>query len=162
MSLINRITLVLAIMALVLQTTVASATTSNIDNVIDRTGTPKQHKDYDKYQNQRFNPLFDLGAWHGFLLPEKKDNYAAFTGPMIIAEEYSLFIAEKLEKLTLTDLITKQVLDFSKAQIIRDSKPGELKQSFTFKKLTLDLSLHFISNRTAIIETKITNHTDKT
>ena len=72
----------------------ALAATSNTSNIIDRTGSPKQHKEYDKYQNQRFNPLFDLGAWHGFLLPEKKSTYAAFTGPMVIAEEYSLFIAE--------------------------------------------------------------------
>jgi len=130
-------------------------------NVIDRTGTPQQHKDYDKYQNQRFNPLLDLGAWHGFLLPEQKNSYAAFTGPMVIAEEYSLFIAEKLEQLTLTDLSNNQGFDFSKAKITRSSKPGELQQSFVLKKLTLDLTLHFISNRTAIIETRISNHTNK-
>jgi len=159
MSLISRIPLVLVFMAL-LQATVVSAATSNTSNVIDRTGTPKQHKDYDKYQNQRFNPLLDLGAWHGFLLPEQENNYAAFTGPMVIAEEYSLFIAEKLEQLTLTDLKNNQIVDFSKAKITRTSKPGELKQSFAFKKLTLDLSLHFISNRTAIIKTKITNHSN--
>jgi len=140
---------------------IALAANSKTSNVIDRTGTPTQYKDYDKYQNQRFNPLFDLGAWHGFLLPEQENSYAAFTGPMVIAEEYSLFIAEKLEQLTITDLSNQQALDFSKAKITRTSKPGELQQSFTLKQLTLDLSLHFISNRTAIIETKITNHTDK-
>jgi putative isomerase len=26
-------------------------------NIIDRTGTPKRHKDYDHFQNQKFNPL---------------------------------------------------------------------------------------------------------
>ncbi|KGJ90395.1 alpha-glucosidase [Colwellia psychrerythraea] len=135
------------------------ATTSNTSDVIDRAGTPTQHKEYDKYQNQRFNPLFDLGAWHGFLLPEQKNNYAAFTGPMVIAEEYSLFIAEKLEQLTLTDLANKKVLDFSQAKISRTSKPGELQQSFVFKQLTLELNLHFISDRTAVIETKIINNT---
>jgi putative isomerase len=63
----------LALIFLTLLPFIASATTSNTSNVIDRTGTPKQHKEYDKYQNQRFNPLFDLGAWHGFLLPEKQN-----------------------------------------------------------------------------------------
>jgi len=130
------------------------------DNVIDRTGSPKQHKEYDKYQNQRFNPLFDLGAWHGFLLPEKKNSYAAFTGPMVIAEEYRLFIAEKFENLAITDLSNNQTLDFSKAKIIRTSKPGELQQKFVFNQFTLDLTLNFISNRTAIIETKITNNSN--
>ncbi len=135
--------------------------TFNISNVIDRTGNPKQHKEYDKYQNQRFNPLFDLGAWHGFLLPEQTSDEATFTGPMIIAEEYSLFIAEKLEQLSITNVSDNQALDFSKAKITRLSKPGQLQQSFVFENLTLQLNLNFISNRTAIIETKITNHSDE-
>jgi len=130
------------------------------NNVIDRTGNPKQHKEYDKYQNQRFNPLFDLGAWHGFLLPDKSSNFAAFTGPMVIAQEYSLFIAEQLEQFTITDLTNKKTLDYSKAKISRTSKPGELQQHFVFKELTLELNLQFISNRTAVITTKITNHSN--
>ncbi|WP_019026396.1 alpha-glucosidase [Colwellia piezophila] len=152
---------VLMLLTLILLPQLTLATTSNISDVIDRAGTPKQHKEYDKYQNQRFNPLFDLGAWHGFLLPEQDNNYAAFTGPMVIAEEYSLFIAEKLEQLTLTDLSKNQNLDFSHAKIIRMAKPGQLQQNFVFKQLTLELSLHFISSRTAIIETKITNHSNE-
>jgi putative isomerase len=163
MSLFSRAPLAIAFIALLLQPIISSATSSTsgiTNNVIDRTGTPKQHKAYDKYQNQRFNPLFDLGAWHGFLLPEQQSHYAAFTGPMVIAEEYSLFIAEKLEQLTLTDLSNKQAFDFSKAKITRTSKPGELQQRFTFKQLTIDLHLNFISNRTAIVETKITNHSN--
>jgi len=132
-----------------------------ISNVIDRTGTPTQFKNYDKYQNQRFNPLFDLGAWHGFLLPEQQNTYAAFTGPLIIAQEYSLFIAEKLEELSIVDLASKQPLDFSQAKISRNSQPGLLKQTFVFKQLTLKLCLRYISNRTAIITTEITNHSVK-
>jgi len=147
-------------MLLILSPLLVQATNST--NVIDRTGNPKQHKDYDKYQNQRFNPLLDLGAWHGFLLPEEQDHSAAFTGPMIIAQEYSLFIAEKLEQLTLTDLSNNQVFNFSTANITRTSAPGQLLQKFAFKELTLELSLHFISNRTAIIDTKITNLSNDT
>ena len=161
MPLFRKPSLTIMLLTLLLLPLTALATTSKTSDVIDRAGTPKQHKDYDKYQNQRFNPLFDLGAWHGFLLPEQENNYAAFTGPMVIAEEYSLFIAEKLEKLTLTDLTNKQVLDFSQAKISRTAKPGELHQNFAFKQLTLELSLYFISHRTAIIETKITNHSNE-
>lgn len=161
MSLISRKTLALVFSSLILLPLFSQATAIKTTNVIDRTGNPKQHKDYDKYQNQRFNPLFDLGAWHGFLLPEQKDLSSAFTGPMIIAEEYSLFIAEKLEQLSLTDLTTKQDFDFSKATITRHSRPGALQQTFVFKTLTLELNLHFISNRTAIIESRISNHSNK-
>ncbi len=160
MSLFSRNTIIPLFIALILSPLLVQATNST--NVIDRTGNPKQYKDYDKYQNQRFNPLLDLGAWHGFLLPEEQDHSAAFTGPMIIAQEYSLFIAEKLEQLTLTDLSNNQVLDFSTANITRTSAPGELLQKFVFKELTLELNLHFISNRTAIIDTKITNFSNDT
>ncbi|NQY47668.1 MAG: alpha-glucosidase [Colwellia sp.] len=160
MPLIRNASLALILISLMLLPFLTLATTSNTSGVIDRAGTPKQHKDYDKYQNQRFNPLFDLGAWHGFLLPEQENSYAAFTGPMVIAEEYSLFIAEKLELLTIKDLSRKEILDFSKAKIERTSSPGQLQQKFVFKELTLDLTLHFISSRTAIIETKITNHSN--
>ncbi|PKI14103.1 alpha-glucosidase [Colwellia sp. 12G3] len=157
MPLFRNTSFALILVTLILYPLLASATTSNTSNVIDRAGTPKQHKEYDKYQNQRFNPLFDLGAWHGFLLPEKQNTYAAFTGPMIIAQEYSLFIAEKLDQLTITDLANKQVLDLSLAKINRISKPGELQQTFTFEKFTLELNLHFVSSRTAMIETKFIN-----
>lgn len=163
MSLFSRNIIIPAFILLILSPLlVQAANSTNSTNVIDRTGNPKQHKDYDKYQNQRFNPLLDLGAWHGFLLPEEQDHSAAFTGPMIIAQEYSLFIAEKLEQLTLTDLSNNQVLDFSTANITRTSAPGELLQKFVFKELTLELNLHFISNRTAIIDTKITNFSNDT
>jgi putative isomerase len=79
---------------------------------------------------------------------------------MIIAQEYSLFIAEKLEQLTITDLANKQVLDLSLAKNSRISKPGELQQTFTFEKFTLELSLHFVSSRTAMIETQLINHSN--
>ena len=131
--------------------------TFDMSNVIDRTGNPKQHKDYDKYQNQRFNPLFDLGAWHGFLLPNEKDHDMVFTGPMIIAEEYSVYIAEKLEKLLLTDIESGKVIDLSEANITRLAKPGSLQQRFILPQLTLSLTLDFISDRTAIISTVINN-----
>ena len=131
--------------------------TITIKNAIDRTGTPKQYKDYDKYQNQKYNPFFDFGAWHGFLLPENKKTYAAFTGPMIIAQEYSLFIADALEQLTIIDTKTNEQLNFEQAVIQRYSQPGALIQQYKFKQLSIELTLRFISNRTALIETKITN-----
>lgn len=131
-------------------------------NVIDRTGIPHQHKDYDIYQNQKFNPFFDLGAWHGFLLPDEKESYGAFTGPMIIAQEYSLFIADKLEHLSITDNESNKELDFSKAKSTNYSQPGALFQQYSFPQFTVTLTLHFISNRTALISTNIENKTNKT
>jgi len=130
-------------------------------NVIDRTGTPQQHKDYDSYQNQKFNPFFDMGAWHGFLLPDDKSGYGAFTGPMIIAQEYSLFIAEQLEQLRIIDNNTQKAVDLTSAELAIYSQPGALIQHYALPQFDLTLSLHFISNRTALISTKIANKTDQ-
>ena len=81
-----------------------SATLANqYQNVIDRSGTPLQFRDFDSYANLKYNPLLDLGAWHGFLLPASDSEWGGFTGPMVIAEEYSLFFARELDKLTLSD-----------------------------------------------------------
>jgi putative isomerase len=142
--------------------TVAQENETNLPkNLIDRTGTPKKHKDYDSYKNQRYNPLFDLGAWHGFLLPNEKNALGAFTGPLIITQEYGLFIAEKLEQLNV-ELISKsgevKYLDFSQAKHQQYSAPGVLCQNYHFKELSIELTLRFASNRTAIIVTKITSN----
>ncbi len=134
---------------------------SSFSNAIDRTGTPKQFKDYDQYKNQRFNPFFDLGSWHGFLLPELKNDFASFTGPMIIAEEYSLFIAKKLEQLKIKNTVTGQVYNFKNAKSNIYSLPGSLVQRFEFKNLLVELKLQFASDRSALISTKLINKTDR-
>lgn len=131
------------------------------DNIINRFGQPKKSKDYDKYQNQKFNPLLDLGAWHGYLLPKDKAAYGTFTGPMIIAQEYSLFIAEQLEKITISDLSTGVDLAFSNAKQTIKSKPGLLIQRYEFEEFTVELSLRFVSSRTALVKTLIKNKSVK-
>jgi putative isomerase len=45
----------------------------DFNNVIDRTGSPEYMRDYDFDDHQRFNPFFDLGAWHGHLLPDNQE-----------------------------------------------------------------------------------------
>ncbi|WDE08832.1 alpha-glucosidase [Thalassomonas viridans] len=130
-------------------------------NTIDRFGVPTKHKDYDSYKNQRFNPLLDMGSWHGFLLPDDPAAYGAFTGPMIIAQEYSLFIADKLEQLTIEDADSKKTFDFAEAESDHFSLPGALVQRYRFAELSVDFTLRFISNRTALVETRLINHTSQ-
>lgn len=131
----------------------------SVRNAVDRSGIPQQHKDYDSYLNQKFNPFFDLGAWHGFLLPDNKSAYGSFTGPMIIAQEYSLFIADKLEQLSIVDVKSGKKIDFATAKLDIYSQPGALIQQYSFPTLEVTLELHFISNRTALITTLIENKT---
>lgn len=126
-------------------------------STINRMGIPRKHKDYDENQNQKFNPLFDLGAWHGFLLPDHESAYGAFTGPMIIAQEYSLFIAGTLEKLSIVDKNSHKAFNFSTAEKQIYSMPGELIQQYQFDSIIVQFNLRYISNRTAMVKTEIIN-----
>ncbi|WP_042149021.1 MULTISPECIES: alpha-glucosidase [unclassified Pseudoalteromonas] len=150
-----------ALSLLVLSSLSSSVNASNTTyaDVINRFGSPEQMKDYDKYGNQKFSPLLDMGSWHGFLLPDEDSLLGAFTGPMIIAEEYSLFLAESLERLTLVNQNTGNNYDFSKANKQLNSLPGSLKQSYIWSDLKLELSLSFATDRSAIVSTKISNLT---
>jgi len=138
----------------------AFAVTSSHNNVIDRSGVPLAMKDYDKYANQRFNPLFDLGSWHGFIQPDDVAYYGGFTGPMIIAQEYSLNLASQLERLSLSDANGERDYNLAKAKISLNNSPGQLSQRYDFQELSLIIELNFVSNRTALVTTELINHTD--
>ena len=129
-------------------------------NVINRFGTPAAHQDFDNYRNQRFNPLFDAGAWHGFLLPGDDAALGTFAGPLVIAEEYAVFIADKLEQLKLKRLSDGLVLDYADAQRELYAKPGSLHQRFDLGSLAVALDLHFVSSRSALVRTRLTNTGD--
>jgi putative isomerase len=128
-------------------------------NTIDRFGVPFAHQSFDSYQNQKFNPLFDLGSWHGFLIPNTAKNYGAFPGPMVIMEEYGVYIAENLEKLSIYDQTTQLEFSLATAKKSHYSLPGSLHQRYQFDDLTVTLSLFFVNERTALIKTTLTNHT---
>lgn len=129
-------------------------------NTIDRTGVPFAYQSFDAYQNQQFNPLFDLGSWHGFLLPNTSDTYGAFTGPLVIMEEYGVYIADKMDKLTIFDLSNQREFSLDNAKKSIYSLPGSLHQSYIFEELTITLSLYFVSERTALIKTVLQNSTN--
>ncbi|MDG1750243.1 MAG: alpha-glucosidase [Thalassotalea sp.] len=129
-------------------------------NTLDRSGVPFAHQSFDSYQNQQFNPLFDLGSWHGFLLPNTAESYGAFPGPMVIMEEYGVYIAEKLDKLSIYDQISHLEYSLNNAKKSHYSLPGSLHQRYQFDDLTVTLSLFFVSERTALIKTTLTNNTN--
>ena len=71
-------------------------------NVINRSGAPHYMLDYDFDEHQRFNPFFDLGAWHGHLLPDGPEGIGGFPGPALLTEEYINFMATNFDRLTVT------------------------------------------------------------
>ena len=134
--------------------------TSHHKNIVNRVGEPNAFQEFDKYGNQRFNPMFDNGSWHGFLLPESAQTLGGFTGPMVIAQEYSVFIAKQLEQLHLTDLSTNKAIPWQSFDKKLYSLPGELIQQYQNDLLTIKIKLRFVSNRTALALLTIENNTD--
>lgn len=135
----------------------ASGEDNQFKNLIDRSGTPAAHQDFDQYGNQQYNPLFDAGSWHGFLLPASHDELGGFTGPMVIAEEYGVFIAQQLEKLTLFDQENGQAIDWQTFSLEKYSLPEKLVQQYHREDIKVTFTLQFVSNRTALISTSIEN-----
>ena len=132
----------------------------NLKDSLNHFGEPNYVKVFDDYRNQKFSPMFDLGAWHGFLLPEQPKNYGSFTGPMVIAQEYGVYLSRNLEKLILKDQISGKVYDFSSAKSEIYSTSGTLFQQFEFNDLIVSLKLTFASNRSALVITQILNKTE--
>lgn len=127
-------------------------------NNINREGEPSAYREFDQYKNQRFNPLFDLGSWFGFLLPNDKE-FGAFPGPMVIAQEYPLYIAKSLEKISIRNSQTQQVYNLTTAKKVIENRPGKLIQHIEFDDLTVGLTLQFIDKNTAAVVTQINNKT---
>lgn len=123
-------------------------------NVINRTGAPQYMQDYDADDHQRFNPLFDDGAWHGHLLPASADGMGGFPGPALLTEEYINFMADNFDRLTLYKNGKKVALSMTAYSI-----PGALYQKLTAPGISVEMTLRFATARTSLLETKITTDT---
>ncbi|OCH32170.1 alpha-glucosidase [Aliivibrio fischeri] len=123
-------------------------------NVIDRTGSPDYMRDYDFDDHQRFNPFFDMGAWHGHLLPDNDDGMGGFPGTALLTEEYINFMANNFDRLSVYKDGKK--VEFSMEAY---SLPGALVQILTSDDVTIEMTLRFATNRTSLVETKIITNT---
>ncbi|WP_394135327.1 alpha-glucosidase [Aliivibrio fischeri] len=123
-------------------------------NVIDRTGSPDYMRDYDFDDHQRFNPFFDMGAWHGHLLPDNDDGMGGFPGTALLTEEYINFMANNFDRLSVYKDGKK--VEFSMEAY---SLPGTLVQILTSDDVTIEMTLRFATNRTSLVETKIITNT---
>ncbi|EGQ7740796.1 alpha-glucosidase [Vibrio parahaemolyticus] len=138
------------------------APTSEFTNVIDRTGNPTYLRDYDSYSNLKYNALTDNGAWHGHLLPEDAAGYGAFGGIMQVTQEYAHFMSgQTFDKLTLTDKVSGQTYDLSNAEAKVYSIPGALVQVLDLDDIHVQMVLRFVTDRSSLVETLITNKTDR-
>ncbi|MCS2170016.1 alpha-glucosidase [Scandinavium sp. TWS1a] len=138
--------------ALLLSLSAHAATADNYKNVINRVGAPQYMHDFDSDDHQRFNPFFDLGAWHGHLLPDGPATMGGFPGPALLTEEYINFMATNFDRLTVYRGGKK--VDFT---LQAWSIPGALMQTLTAPGVKITMTLRFASPRTSLLETKITS-----
>lgn len=136
--------------ALLMSFSAHAANADNYKNVINRTGAPQYMKDYDYDDHQRFNPFFDLGAWHGHLLPDGPNTMGGFPGVALLTEEYINFMASNFDRLTVWQDGKK--VDFT---LEAYSIPGALVQKLTAKDVQVEMTLRFATPRTSLLETKI-------
>lgn len=123
-------------------------------NVINRSGAPHYMLDYDFDEHQRFSPFFDLGAWHGHLLPNGPEGMGGFPGPALLTEEYINFMANNFDRLSLYKNGEKVRFSMTAYSI-----PGALIQRLTAPGITVKLTLRFATARTSLLETQITSDT---
>ncbi|QUM81246.1 alpha-glucosidase [Moritella sp. 5] len=126
--------------------------TTEYKNVIDRSGSPEYMRDYDFYDHQRFNPFFDLGAWHGHLLPDNDEGMGGFPGTALLTEEYINFMSNNFDRLSVFKNGKKVAFTMDAYSL-----PGALVQKLTSDDVTVELTLRFASNRTSLLETKVTS-----
>lgn len=140
--------------ALLMSFSALAANADGFKNVIDRTGAPGYMHDYDYDDHQRFNPFFDLGSWHGHLLPDGPTTMGGFPGVALLTEEYINFMATNFDRLTVYQHGKK--VDFT---LEAWSIPGALVQKLSSKEVQVEMTLRFASPHTSLLETKITSNT---
>lgn len=145
--------LVLAMLMMSIKTSANSE--PSYKNLINRTGTPYYMQDFEQGGHQRFSPLFDLGAWHGHLLPDK-EHAGGFSGPALVTEEYLNFIAPYFEKLSVYKGDSINSANKIELTMQAYSVPGALVQELKGEGVAITLTLRFVSNRTSLVKTQIT------
>ena len=140
--------------ALALSFSAHAATATDFKNVINRTGAPLFMQDFDYDDHQRFNPFFDMGAWHGHLLPDGPQTQGGFPGVALLTEEYINFMATNFDRLSVYQNGKK--VDFT---LEAYSLPGALVQKLSARDVQIVMTLRFASARTSLLETRITSKT---
>ncbi|GAB7088118.1 MGH1-like glycoside hydrolase domain-containing protein [Marinifilum fragile] len=125
-------------------------------NILNIQGVPAKQYDLKPFG------FSDMGAWHGYALPHQDSTtyYGGFAGPLSM-KMWGQWLGKNLCQLVLTDANTNQEIDLSKAKAEMIYKPGKLQQKLQLQDITIDIQLVFASNRTSLIQTSISNNSNK-
>lgn len=131
-------------------------------NLMPVFGVPQATESRDAQGNMSIPWVFmDQGAWHGYHLPDTNETefYASFPGPLVIAEEYSLWLSQALERLVIIDADTKQAISLGRGR--RAQLPGRLVQEYHADGVHLSLTLIFEGPRSALVHTHLENTSEQ-
>jgi putative isomerase len=122
-------------------------------------GVPREAEHRDNRGNLYLPAVYtDLGAWHGY--HQATDSARGrFPGPMIIAEEYSIHLADAIEVWSVAADGVAQAPET--AAFSSRSEPWGLFQQLQWPVASLTLELEYLDSRTAIATTRLTNTSDK-
>ncbi|ABZ74668.1 glycoside hydrolase family 37 [Shewanella halifaxensis HAW-EB4] len=141
----------------------SSLDSADYQNLLPYQGTPTSMEQRDSNGNLTIGSVYtDQGAWHGFHLPDNADYYGGFTGPLFIAQEYSLHLSDSLQRLQLINIDKDEFIALDSASRIEIySRPDALVQTFIWSGFQLNLTLSYSDNRTAVIRTELINLSPK-
>lgn len=100
----------------------------------------------------------DMGAWHGYALSSRKEDYGSFIGPVLMDLD-GQWVANTLAQLEVKE--GGRTLDLSESVAEQYYYPGLLKQVFKVSGLEIMQQLIFADNRTALISTRIANKSNR-
>lgn len=141
---------------------IPSVVREDFANILDVTARPTE-KTYGYYSTNKFNNFTDMGAWHGYYLHaiDATDLYGGFAGPAVLMESSVVHLSDSINKIILMNSSGEQY-DLTKARPRTIYYPGKLVQSYEFRdEFKLTLELIYVSDRTALIQTKIENYQDE-
>ncbi len=100
----------------------------------------------------------DKGAWHAYALPAEKEDYGSFIGPLLM-DMHGAWLANSFSQLQIIE--QGQPVPLHQAKAALNYYPGLLKQELEINGLKILLQLIFVSNREALLQTKIINTTGR-
>lgn len=100
------------------------------------------------------NVFSDLGAWHAYTLPSSAKDNGAFIGPLLM-DLKGEWLGNTISRLQLKE--NGKEIELSKAKASSTYYPGLLTQELLINDLKVTLQLIFVSNRSAMINTRVYN-----
>lgn len=109
-----------------------------------------------------FNTFTDLGAWHGYALPDPSDPgaFGSFVGPLYILR-WPWYMGRAFNRIEITDVDSCELIDLAECEPEELVwYPGAMRQSYVVDNLRVQMELRFVTNRTSMVRTSIINQSD--